>query len=90
MDFLKQVEDWGVNALVYTDISKDGMLQGINREALERISSATSIPLIASGGVTTINDVKILAEMGIYGAIIGRALYSGTITLTELKPYFRK
>ncbi len=89
-EFLKIVEDWGVDALVYTDISKDGMLQGINRDALERISNATSIPLIASGGVTTIEDVRTLADMNIYGAIIGRALYSGTITLEELKPYFSK
>ena len=89
-DFLKQVEGWGVAALVYTDISKDGMLQGINREALHRISQSTSIPLVASGGVTTIDDVKILDEMGAYGVIIGRALYSGAITLEQLQPYFKK
>jgi phosphoribosylformimino-5-aminoimidazole carboxamide ribotide isomerase len=68
-------------ALVYTDISKDGMLQGANIEGMAEMVSATRIPLIASGGVTSLEDVRQLARLGLAGCIIGRALYEGTIDL---------
>jgi phosphoribosylformimino-5-aminoimidazole carboxamide ribotide isomerase len=68
-------------ALVYTDISKDGMLEGTNTEAMAELASVVKTPLIASGGVTNLNDVKKLARMGVAGCIIGRALYEGCIDL---------
>jgi phosphoribosylformimino-5-aminoimidazole carboxamide ribotide isomerase len=68
-------------ALVYTDISKDGMLEGTNTEALAELASVVKTPLIASGGVTSLEDVKKLARLGVAGCIIGRALYEGCIDL---------
>jgi phosphoribosylformimino-5-aminoimidazole carboxamide ribotide isomerase len=68
---------------VYTDIGRDGMMQGPNLDAMRELAQATRIPLIASGGVTTIEDVRRLAQLGIAGAIIGRALYEGTIDLAQ-------
>jgi phosphoribosylformimino-5-aminoimidazole carboxamide ribotide isomerase len=68
-------------AVVYTDIARDGMLQGPNLEAVRRLRQTVDRPIIASGGVTTIEDVRGLAGLGIEGCIIGRALYEGTLTL---------
>ncbi|MGI8981851.1 MAG: 1-(5-phosphoribosyl)-5-[(5-phosphoribosylamino)methylideneamino]imidazole-4-carboxamide isomerase [Pirellulaceae bacterium] len=70
-------------AIIYTDISRDGMLQGPNRAAMTDMKAAVHIPVIASGGVTTAKDVRDLATIGLDGCIIGRALYEGTITLKE-------
>ena len=67
--------------LVYTDISRDGMMQGANVPAMAEMASVSKIPLIASGGVTNLEDVRKLAQLGIAGCIIGRALYEGTIDL---------
>ncbi|WP_164100593.1 1-(5-phosphoribosyl)-5-[(5-phosphoribosylamino)methylideneamino]imidazole-4-carboxamide isomerase [Candidatus Laterigemmans baculatus] len=72
-----------ISAIIYTDIARDGMMSGPNVEALREMEAATDIPVIASGGVTTIDDVRMLAESGTYAAIIGRALYEGTIDLKE-------
>lgn len=72
-----------VAAIIYTDISRDGMLQGPNLAAMAEMKAAVSVPVIASGGVTTAKDVADLARLGMDGCIIGRALYEGTITLTE-------
>lgn len=72
-----------IAAIIYTDIARDGMMSGPNVEALREMESATDIPVIASGGVTTIDDVRMLAEAGTHAAIIGRALYEGTIDLEE-------
>lgn len=74
---------WPVAAIVYTDISKDGMLQGPNEEALAELADAVSVPVIASGGVTTLEDVGRLARLKLSGCIIGRALYEGRIDLKE-------
>jgi phosphoribosylformimino-5-aminoimidazole carboxamide ribotide isomerase len=71
-------------AIVYTDIAKDGMLQGPNFEGLEQVGGSTSIPVIASGGVTTPEDVRELASRQMSGAILGRALYEGRIDLAEV------
>lgn len=74
----------GVEAIIYTDISRDGMMQGVNVEATVRLAQAISIPVIASGGVSTLDDVRALCAVekeGITGAIIGRALYDGAIDL---------
>jgi phosphoribosylformimino-5-aminoimidazole carboxamide ribotide isomerase len=70
-------------AIIYTDISRDGMLQGPNLAAMAEMKAAVSVAVIASGGVTTAKDVADLARIGMDGCIIGRALYEGTITLQE-------
>jgi len=86
----QRFEDQGVAAIVYTDISRDGMMQGVNVEATRKLAESISIPVIASGGVTDINDIKRLNEVkssGISGVIIGRALYERTISLEEAQAY---
>ena len=83
-------EDQGVSAIVYTDISRDGMMQGVNVEATRDLAQSISIPVIASGGVTNIDDIKNLNQVkssGIEAVIIGRALYEGTIDLAESQTY---
>lgn len=80
----------GVSAIVYTDISRDGMMQGVNLEATVRLAQATAIPVIASGGVTNMDDIRRLAAVagqGILGAITGRAIYEGTLDLAEAQAY---
>ena len=77
-------EDCGVSAIVYTDISRDGMMQGVNVEATLRMADASTIPVIASGGITDLDDVEALVaagHSGIVGAITGRAIYEGTLDL---------
>jgi len=86
----KKFEDQGVSAIVYTDISRDGMMQGVNVEATANLAKAISIPVIASGGVTDINDIiriNDVKDSGIEGVIMGRALYEGTITMAEAIAY---
>ena len=86
IDMARRFERDGVNAIVYTDISRDGMMQGVNVEATARLASQISIPVIASGGISTLDDIKALqavADEGIMGAIIGRALYEGSVDLAE-------
>ena len=83
-------EDEGVAAIVYTDISRDGMMQGVNIEATRQIAEAVNVPVIASGGVTDLDCVLKLNEVkqsGIEGVIIGRALYERTIDLAEAQTY---
>ena len=89
----QKFEDQGVSAIVYTDISRDGMMQGVNVEATRLLAEAISIPVIASGGVTNIDDIKQLNKVkgsGIGGVIIGRALYEGTIDLAEAQAFIDK
>ena len=86
VDLARIFERYGVEAIVYTDISRDGMMQGVNVEATVRLARAITIPVIASGGVSTLDDVRALCMVekeGIMGAIIGRALYDGAIDLVE-------
>ena len=83
LDFAKQAADLPLDAIIYTDISKDGMLAGPNIERTKALVEAVDLPIIAAGGVTTVEDVKTLKAVGVAGAIIGRALYEGTITLTD-------
>jgi phosphoribosylformimino-5-aminoimidazole carboxamide ribotide isomerase len=73
-----------VAAIVYTDIAKDGMLQGPNFEQLAEMQAATSIPVVASGGVTTLSDIEQLKQMHAHAAILGRALYEGQLDLAEV------
>ncbi|KAA8978058.1 MULTISPECIES: 1-(5-phosphoribosyl)-5-[(5-phosphoribosylamino)methylideneamino]imidazole-4-carboxamide isomerase [Gammaproteobacteria] len=80
----------GVDAIVYTDIARDGMMEGVNVDATRRLAESTSIPVIASGGVSSMVDVRALAQVagsGITGAITGRAIYEGTLDLAEAQRY---
>jgi len=86
LDIAKRFEDAGVAAIIYTDISRDGMLQGLNLDATIALADAISIPVIASGGFASIDDVKALLELRarkLEGAIAGRALYDGRIDAPE-------
>lgn len=88
IDLVKQLEQIGVKTIVYTDIAKDGMLQGPNLEEQRAINDATSMNVIASGGVTTKEDVNNLQTLDLYGTIIGKALYDGKLdfeTVVEAK-----
>ena len=71
-------------ALIYTDIGRDGMMQGANVEAMAEMTAAVPLPVIASGGVTTIEDIRILRAIPVAGVIVGRALYEGTVDLREI------
>ena len=84
VDLCKELEQIGVKTIVYTDISKDGMLEGPNFDIYKELSQKTSLDIIASGGVTSIDDVKRLLDMNMYGAIIGKALYDNRIDLKEV------
>ncbi len=83
LDFAKKAADLPLDAIIYTDISKDGMLAGPNIERTKQLVEAVDLPIVAAGGVTTVDDIKTLKTAGVAGAIIGRALYEGSITLTE-------
>ncbi len=84
LELVKDLETIGVQTIVYTDIAKDGMLQGPNLAEQKAINEATSMDVIASGGVTTLDDVEQLRKLNLYGAIVGKALYDGKVTLEEL------
>ena len=81
-DLARRFEDAGVSAIIFTDIARDGMLQGVNAEATAALAGAVRIPVIASGGVAGIEDIEALkatGERNILGVVIGRALYDGRI-----------
>ena len=81
VEFAKRAADLPIAAIVYTDISKDGMLAGPNLERTGQLVRAVEVPIVAAGGVTTVKDIESLKSAGVAGAIIGRALYEGSITL---------
>jgi phosphoribosylformimino-5-aminoimidazole carboxamide ribotide isomerase len=86
IDLGKKFEDYGVEAIVYTDIGRDGMLSGVNVEATQRLADALRVPVIASGGLSSLQDVERLcavAESGVIGTIAGRAIYDGSLNLAE-------
>lgn len=86
IDLALHFERDGVEAIIYTDIGRDGMMQGANLEGTRALARAITIPVIASGGVSTLDDIRALcagAEDGISGAIVGRALYEGSLTLAD-------
>ena len=82
-DFFRRMESLGVKTVICTDISRDGAMEGTNRALYRELSEKFSIDLIASGGVSSLEDVKALAAMGLHGAIIGKAYYIGAIDLRQ-------
>jgi phosphoribosylformimino-5-aminoimidazole carboxamide ribotide isomerase len=86
IQFAKRMQALGAARVVYTDISRDGMLQGVNTYAVARMAEALEIPVIASGGVSSVEDVralKLLEPLGVEGVILGKALYTGALSLQE-------
>lgn len=83
VDVAKQVSDWPLAALLYTDVSKDGMLQGPNLEQTQLLAQTGNVPVIASGGVGSIEHIRRLTGIGVWGAIVGRSLYEGAVDLRE-------
>jgi len=86
IDMAQKFEAHGVSAIIYTDISRDGMMQGVNVEATAKLARSVNIPIIASGGITNMDDIRALGEVaheGIMGAITGRAIYEGTLDFAE-------
>ena len=82
IDLAQKYQNDGVDAIIYTDIGRDGMLTGVNVDATKRLADSISIPVIASGGITNLDDIRNLcaiADSGVMGAITGRALYEGTL-----------
>ena len=82
-DFFRELQKIGVGTVICTDISRDGAMRGTNRELYRRLSGLVNINIIASGGVSDIDDVRALRDAGLYGAIIGKAYYTGAIDLAE-------
>ena len=89
-DLVRQFEDSGVAAVIFTDIGRDGTLEGINIEATANLAQTTALPVIASGGVASIADIKALSEdqRGIAGVIAGRAIYDGRLSVAEALEVF--
>jgi len=88
IDLAQKFEDDGVEAIVYTDISRDGMMEGVNVEATARLARSIRIPVIASGGIRSIQDIHALGGVvgdGVVGAITGRAIYEGTLDFAEAR-----
>jgi phosphoribosylformimino-5-aminoimidazole carboxamide ribotide isomerase len=86
IDLAKRFQDYGVEAVIYTDIGRDGMMTGVNIEATVRLAQALAIPVIASGGLNSLDDVRKLCAVegeGITGAITGRAIYEGKLDFAE-------
>ena len=82
-DMCRSLEEIGVKTLICTDISRDGAMMGTNRELYRELSQAYGMQIVASGGVSSLDDVRALAALDLYGAIIGKAYYTGVIDLTE-------
>ncbi len=86
IDLAKKFQDMGVSSIIYTDIGRDGMMKGVNIDATVELAEAINIPVIASGGITNINDIEVLCKSSndkIIGAITGRAIYEGKLNLME-------
>ena len=83
VEFCKKLRDTGVATVIYTDISKDGMLSGTNLEIYKELSAIEGLQIVASGGITFANEIRTLNEMGIYGAIVGKAVYEGKLSLRD-------
>ncbi len=83
IDFAKELDEIGVKTFIVTDISKDGMMEGPGFYMLDKINKAVSADIVASGGVTSLEDIKELEKLGLYGAICGKSIYSGKISVKE-------
>ena len=88
LDLALKMKDYGVQTIVYTDISKDGMLQGPNVEQTKIISDSTGLNVIASGGVSSLKDLEMISLSGVHGAIIGKAIYENRVTLAKAVELF--
>lgn len=82
-EFAREMQSLGVGTLICTDISRDGAMKGVNRLLYKELSQALNVDIVASGGVSTLEDVETLRELRIHGAIIGKAYYTGAIDLAE-------
>lgn len=82
-EFCERLRDSGVKTVIYTDIAKDGALGGTNLAAYERLSKIEGLNIVASGGVTYLNEIDALKRMGIYGVILGKAMYTGKLDLAD-------
>jgi phosphoribosylformimino-5-aminoimidazole carboxamide ribotide isomerase len=83
IDFAKEMENAGVSCIIFTDISKDGTLEGPNLSMLKALKESVNVDITASGGVKDLDDIKALNQMDLYGAIAGRSIYDGTLDLKE-------
>ncbi len=86
----KEMEKMGVKTIIFTDISKDGTLSGVNREQLSALHDAVGCNIIASGGVHTMDDIIVCSKMGLYGTICGKSIYQGTLSLAEAVAYTKE
>jgi phosphoribosylformimino-5-aminoimidazole carboxamide ribotide isomerase len=84
------VSDWQLAAIVYTDIATDGTMQGPNVKSTRQIATKTQVPVVASGGVATLEDLRTLRELPIQGAIVGRALYENAFTIEDALEVFER
>jgi len=82
-DFCRKVQDQGIKTIICTDISKDGLLGGTNMELYRDLRQKLTVDIIASGGITSVDEVKALTKLGMSGAILGKALYTGDLNLTD-------
>lgn len=83
VEFARRMQELGARRVIYTDISRDGMLQGVNAPAMKEMAEALDIPVIASGGVSTLEDIRSLKATGVEAAIVGKALYTGDLALAD-------
>jgi phosphoribosylformimino-5-aminoimidazole carboxamide ribotide isomerase len=83
VDVARLVSDWPLGAILYTDVAKDGMLSGPNFEQTKQLAEATDVPVIASGGVGSIDHIRTLTKMPVWGVIVGRSLYEGKVDLAR-------
>jgi phosphoribosylformimino-5-aminoimidazole carboxamide ribotide isomerase len=82
-DFFSQMEEAGVSTLICTDISRDGAMRGTNRELYRDLCGRFKVNIVASGGVSSLDDIRALRDMGLYGAIIGKAIYTGSVDISD-------
>ena len=84
MDFCKKLDKAGISTIIYTDISRDGAMSGTNLEVYRQLSGMLECKVVASGGISGLDDVRALCDMNLYGAILGKSLYTGAIDLKEV------
>ena len=93
IDLAQKFQDYGIEAVIYTDIGRDGMMTGVNIEATVELARALTVPVIASGGITSLKDIETLCEIeeeGVMGAITGRAIYEGKLDFSAAQKLARK